>query len=101
MYNFKDFEGEDKYERFKALQKKIHQDAINDYFKELHEEASKKGETGAIIPLSEGIILKDGTRLTKAEVMEYAKKDGSSVYDAYETDTDRFLRQFLNEIFSN
>lgn len=35
MYDFKNFEGEDKYECFKTLQKKIHQDAIDDYFKEL------------------------------------------------------------------
>lgn len=69
--------------------------------KNYNEDASTKGENRAIIPLSKGVILKDGTRLTEEEVREHAKKDGSYIYDAYESDTDRFLRQFFDEIINN
>lgn len=73
MYDFKDFEGKDKYERFKALQKKIHQEAVEEYFRELHDEATAKGENRALIPKQ--VILKDGTKLSTQEITEYAKKN--------------------------
>ena len=79
-YDFKEFEGKDKYERFRALRRKIHQDAINEYFEELYAKARANGKNKIHISFDKGIILKDGTRLKVEEIQEYVRKRGEVIY---------------------
>lgn len=94
MYEFKEFEGEDKWLRFMELKEKMHKIAVAEYLQPKYCEAAAKGETRALIELSKIIELKDGSILTKKDIEEYAKENNQKTYPAYESE---FLRKFFEE----
>ena len=74
MYEFKEFEGEDKWLRFMELKEKMHKIAVAEYLQPKYCEADAKGETRALIELSKIIELKDGSILTKKILKNMRKK---------------------------
>ena len=95
MYDFKDFENEDKYERFKALQKKIHKDAVEEYLQEQYNKAKAAGENKMLIFLSEKIYLKDDTLLSEQDLKEYTKRKNLTIYPT--TDKYRWMNKELEK----
>ena len=96
MYDFTEFEGEDRWIRFEALKIKMHENALHEYFQENYNEAVSKGKTRFLIEFSKGVMLKDGSRLTSKELEEYAEANNLTLYPADESPNKKILREFLN-----
>lgn len=94
MYEFEEFQGEDKWLRFGKLKEKMHKIAVAEYLKPKYDEATAKGETGVLVELSKIIVLNDDSILTKQDIEEYAKENNQKVYPAYQNN---FLREFFEE----
>lgn len=97
MYDFKEFEGEDKWERFEALRKKLHKDAINEYFEEEHNKAIANGENRILISFCKEVKLKDGSSLTLEEMERYVEENNLTTYPTNESRAEEFLRKMKNE----